>query len=177
MAKLVGTGTDPLGRFPKGHIFDSAADSLEFRSLLESGVAEMAGPAPGHHGEKRRVELANAVVRGDNAVASSAADREILKEFEPDEDGNVQTDAAEVVHSDGGVFPVPEGGVSPEYVDSGGEDAIAEAVAGEVGAGGSATQPNPAADETAGAKPDDAGTSEAAGGEAPQATTTRSKKS
>jgi len=67
-------------------------------------VAEDAGAAPGYGGVKRRVEVANAVVRGD-ALDSPEAQAHAA-EFLPDEEGNVKTSAHDVVHSDGGVFPV-----------------------------------------------------------------------
>jgi hypothetical protein len=102
MAKMVGTGKDPLGRFPKGHIFDSPAGSPEYLDLIESGVAEDAGPAPGHSGLKREVEVANAVVRGDSLGSEEA--RAHAEKYMPDEKGKTKVSAHDVVHSDGGTY-------------------------------------------------------------------------
>ena len=101
MAKLVGTGKDPLGRFPDGHIFDSPAGSPEYKDLIDSGAAVDAGPAPGHEGLKRDVEIANAVVRGDSLGSAEANER--AEQFLPDEKGKTKVSAHDVVHSDGGI--------------------------------------------------------------------------
>jgi hypothetical protein len=112
MAKLVGTGKDPMGRFPDGHIFDSPAGSPEYEDLIASGVAKEAGPAPGHSGLKRDVEVANAVVRGDSLGSAEA--QEHAKKFLPDEKGKTKVSAHDVVHSDGGTFSADPSDAPPE---------------------------------------------------------------
>ncbi len=68
MAKMIGTGKDPLGRYSEGLIFDVARESREFQDIQDRGWAKLApndGLQGGQVDDHRRLEIANAMVRGD----------------------------------------------------------------------------------------------------------------
>jgi hypothetical protein len=73
MARLKGTGTDPLGQIVKGQVCDAPYGSAEYIDAVKRGYAVPVPPEdnPG----TTPIEVANAVVRGDDFASNPAAAR------------------------------------------------------------------------------------------------------
>jgi hypothetical protein len=97
--RLIGTGKDP--RYPKGLVFDSADGTREQESIVAAGwatVGEHDGEAPGHFGDQRTVEIANAAVRGDAMLLPH--EQEVADKIEGNELAIVHTGDAKAVAGD-----------------------------------------------------------------------------
>lgn len=91
MARLRGTGKDPLGRYGKGDVFDVPADDPQYDQLIEAGYAEEVAPEedPGRTG----IQIADAVVsQGGTAQLADPVDRALAKEVAPAAHDAVHTD-------------------------------------------------------------------------------------
>lgn len=104
MAKLVGTGTDPLGQYGAGVVFDVPRADPQFAELVAKGYAEEV--APEDHPGRDDTQIAAAVLRGDallDPAERAAADRigdraiDIVHTGDPSADaGDGSPDPAEV---------------------------------------------------------------------------------
>lgn len=66
MAKLVGTGKDPLGQYGKGTVFDIPYGDDHWHELIDRGWAEEVSDVD--HPGRTTTQIANAMVRGDALV-------------------------------------------------------------------------------------------------------------
>jgi hypothetical protein len=98
MARVVGTGTDPLGRYPEGIIGDFPDGSPELQSVLDLGWVREFDPAS-DYAENTKWQVANAIVRNDAVV--DPVEAEVAKDIGEDaaaivHEGNVDSTAAEL---------------------------------------------------------------------------------
>jgi hypothetical protein len=111
MARLVGTGKDPEGRYGEGVVFDVPAYESTYDDLIEKGWAE-ALPAVDDPG-RSKTQIANAMVRGD--LLSHPADAAMAAEID-------DADALAITHTgdpDASAGDLPEAGTSPGPVTVG----------------------------------------------------------
>jgi pyruvate/2-oxoglutarate dehydrogenase complex dihydrolipoamide acyltransferase (E2) component len=106
MAKLVGTGEDPLGQYGRGIVFDVPRADPLFGELVAKGYADEV--APEDHPGRDDTQIAAAALRGDalaHPAERAAADR-------------IGARAIDIVHTGDPDAPVGAGSPDPEEVRS-----------------------------------------------------------
>jgi pyruvate/2-oxoglutarate dehydrogenase complex dihydrolipoamide acyltransferase (E2) component len=106
MAKLVGTGTDPLGQYGAGVVFDVPRASPQFAELVAKGYANEV--APEDHPGRDDTQIAAAMLRGDallDPAERAAAER-------------IGDRAIDIVHTADPAADAGDGSPDPEQVRS-----------------------------------------------------------
>lgn len=106
MAKLVGTGTDPLGQYGRGVVFDVPRADPQFAELVAKGYANEVDP--GDHPGRDTTQIANSVVRGD--ALTDPTERAIAD--------HIGGRAIDIVHTGDPDAPLGAGSPDPEQVRS-----------------------------------------------------------